>query len=59
MPGKTVKRGLQDSHAAVASDDGPIFSTLAELVDVLNRGELIRFLDLAWLGCPRPLRAFF
>jgi hypothetical protein len=38
MPEKTVKRRLQDAgDAALASDDGPIFSTVAELVDVLKR----------------------
>jgi hypothetical protein len=30
MPEKTVKRRLQDCDAALASDDGPIFSTEAE-----------------------------
>ena len=28
MPEKTVKRRLQDCDAALASDDGPIFSTI-------------------------------
>jgi hypothetical protein len=28
MPEKTVKRRLQDCDAALASDDGPIFSTV-------------------------------
>ena len=38
MPEKTVKRRLQDCDAALASDDGPIFSTVvAKLVDALNR----------------------
>ena len=37
MPEKTVKRRLQDCDAALASDDGPIFSTVANLVDVLKR----------------------
>jgi hypothetical protein len=29
MPDKTVKRRVQDCDAALASDDGPIFSTVA------------------------------
>jgi hypothetical protein len=33
MPEKTVKRRLQDCDAALASDDGPIFSTVAKLVE--------------------------
>jgi hypothetical protein len=37
MPEKTVKRRLQDCDAALASDDGPIFSTVARLVDALKR----------------------
>jgi hypothetical protein len=37
MPERTVKRRLQDCDAALASDDGPIFSTVAMLVDVLKR----------------------
>ena len=37
MPEKTVKRRLQDCDAALASDDGPIFSTVAKLVDALKR----------------------
>jgi hypothetical protein len=36
MPEKTVKRRLQDCDAALASDDGPIFSTVAKLVDALK-----------------------
>ena len=28
MPEKTIKRRLQDCDAALASDDGPIFSTV-------------------------------
>ena len=31
MPEKTVKRRLQDCDAALASDDGPVFSTVAKL----------------------------
>jgi hypothetical protein len=37
MPEKTVKRRLQDRDAALASDDGPIFATVAKLVDALKR----------------------
>ena len=37
MPEKTVKRRLQDRDAALASDDGPIFSTVAKLVEALKR----------------------
>ncbi len=33
MPEKTIKRRLQDCDAALASDDGPVFSTVAKLVD--------------------------
>ncbi len=35
---KPVKRRLQDlGDAALASDDGPIFSTVAKLVEALSR----------------------
>ena len=37
MPERTVKRRLQDCDAALASDDGPILSTVAKLVDALKR----------------------
>jgi hypothetical protein len=37
MPERTVKHRLQDSDAALASDDGPIFSTVAKLVEALKR----------------------
>ena len=37
MPEKTIKRRLQDRDAALASDDGPIFATVAKLVDALKR----------------------
>jgi hypothetical protein len=37
MPEKTVKRRLQDCDAALASDDGPIFCTVGELVEALKR----------------------
>jgi hypothetical protein len=37
MPEKTIKGRLQNCDAALASDDGPILSTLAKLVDALER----------------------
>ena len=37
MPEKTVKRRLQDCDAALASDEGPISSTVAKLVEALKR----------------------
>jgi len=37
IPEKTVKRWLLDCDAALASDDGPIFSTVAKLVEALKR----------------------
>ena len=37
MPDRTVKRRLQDCDAALASDDGPVFSTVAKLVEALKR----------------------
>jgi hypothetical protein len=37
MPEKTVKRRLQDCDAALASDNGPIFSIVATLVGALKR----------------------
>jgi len=38
MPERTVKRRLQDAgDAALASDDGPIFSTVAKLIEALKR----------------------
>jgi hypothetical protein len=37
MPERTIKRRLQDCDAALASDDGPIFSTVAKLVEALKR----------------------
>ncbi len=37
MPEKTVKRRLQDCDAALAADYGPIFSTVARLVEALKR----------------------
>jgi hypothetical protein len=37
MADKTIKRRLQDAgDAALASDDGPIFSTVAKLVKALQ-----------------------
>jgi hypothetical protein len=40
MPEKTVKRRLQ-GDAALASDDGPIFSTVDKLVEALKRSVTI------------------
>jgi hypothetical protein len=40
MPDRTIKRRLQDCDAALASDDGPIFSTVAR--DALSRMFLAR-----------------
>jgi hypothetical protein len=38
MPDTTIKRRLLDAGAAaLASDDGPIFSTVAKLVEALKR----------------------
>jgi hypothetical protein len=37
MPAGTIQRRLQDCEAALASDDGPVFSTVAQLVDALKR----------------------
>jgi len=38
MPDRTVKRPLQDAgDEALACDDGPIFSTVAKLVEALER----------------------
>ena len=37
MPEKTVKRRLQDCDTALASDEGPIFSTVAKLAEALKR----------------------
>jgi hypothetical protein len=37
MPDRTVKRRLQDCEAALASDDGPILSTVAKQVDALKQ----------------------
>jgi hypothetical protein len=41
MPERTVKRRLQDCDTALASDDGPIFSTVAKLVEALKRCALV------------------
>jgi hypothetical protein len=41
MPEKPVKRRLQDCDAALASDDGPIFSTVDKLVEALKRSVTI------------------
>ena len=37
MPERTVKRRRQNCDGALASDDGPIFSIVATLVDALKR----------------------
>ncbi len=37
MPDRIIKRRLQDCDTALASDDGPIFSTVAKLVEALKR----------------------
>jgi hypothetical protein len=38
MPDKTIKRRLQDADdATLASNDGPILSTVAKLVEALER----------------------
>ena len=38
MPERTIKRRLQDAgDAAIADDDGPVFSTVAKLVEALKR----------------------
>jgi hypothetical protein len=38
MPEKTIKRRLIEAGARdLADDDGPIFSTVAKLVDALQR----------------------
>jgi hypothetical protein len=37
MPERTIKSRLQNCDAAIASDDGPIFSTVAKLVVALKR----------------------
>jgi hypothetical protein len=36
MPEKTAKRRLQHCDAALVSDDGPIFSTVAKLVEAIQ-----------------------
>ena len=36
MADRSVKRRLQDLDAALVSDDGPIFSTVAKLVKALQ-----------------------
>ena len=37
MPEKIVKRRLQELDRELASDEGPIFSTVAKLVEALKR----------------------
>ena len=46
MPEKTVKRRLQDCDAALASDDGPIFSTVAKLVAAIQAAISVMLLQL-------------
>ena len=41
MPEKTIKRRLQDCDATLASDDGPIFSTVAKLLSDQARDRAI------------------
>ncbi len=36
-PEKTIKRRLQELDRELASDDGPIFSTVAKLAEALKR----------------------
>jgi hypothetical protein len=36
MPEKTIKRRLQELDRDLASDDGPIFATVAKLVEALK-----------------------
>jgi hypothetical protein len=65
MPEKTVKRRLQDCDAALASDDGPIFSTVAKLVEAIQRCDqrcpvlCIRREQLNLSGHGEPQRYFF
>jgi hypothetical protein len=37
MPEKTIKRRLQELDRELAGDDGPIFATVAGLVDAVKR----------------------
>ena len=37
MPEKTIKRRLTEAGSRELADDGPIFSTVAKLVDALQR----------------------
>jgi hypothetical protein len=57
MPERTIKRQLQDCDAVLASDDGPIFSTVAKLVESTQalhpRGNVKRG------ASPRPCRTQF
>jgi hypothetical protein len=46
MPEKTVKRRLQDCDAALASDDGPIFSTVTKLVAAIQAAISVMLLQL-------------
>ncbi|MGC1254101.1 MAG: hypothetical protein WA867_01000 [Candidatus Acidiferrales bacterium] len=64
MPERTVKRRLQDCDGALASDDGPIFSTVAKLVEALKRSipegtqNAERKKEALRLGRPLTLRKF-
>ena len=46
MPEKAIKRRLQDCEAALASDDGPIFSTVAKLVEAIEAAISVMLLQL-------------
>jgi hypothetical protein len=46
MPEKRIKRRLQDCDAALASDDGPIFSTVAKLVEAIEAAISVMLLQL-------------
>jgi hypothetical protein len=46
MPEKTIKRRLQDCDAALASDEGPIFSTVAKLVEAIQAAISVMLLQL-------------
>jgi hypothetical protein len=37
MPAKTIKRRLEEIDGDLATDDGPIFTTVAKLVKALDR----------------------
>jgi hypothetical protein len=46
MPEKTIKRRLQDCYAVLASDDGPIFSTVAKLIEAMQAAIGVMLLQL-------------